>query len=727
MDLEIIERPSLINADGTPILSSNDIYAPRVFVNTREFRRAALTFMRHGCYTKARKGTKEYRDYWNREANYCMKGMRVGDLWISGKHYFYLNYCRIKKVPCRDYLEIHPHASKNVKVLTFPDFWEVDLRWWYTKELASQNAENAIEQGHIVCLKTRRGGFSFKEAVEGVWNYTFLRDTVSMYYAFSEVYLTKEGIFNKVASMLNFLNQHTAWSQIRQRGVGHDSTYHLCGKYKTNINGRLVEKGRANHLMAQVLDDPEKARGGDMIKLTFEEFGSFKNGILAWETAMPQVKQGATIVGFMTAFGTGSNSENDLYTEAMEELFYNPIAYDCIAFDNIWDEGMEGTECGFFVPATEVRDEFRDDEGNLDREKALQAVLKDREKKEGRKGAASNIIENPLCPAEALTRIQSTLFDVEYAKKAKRRLETDGRLNSLIHCRMIGTFKEPKYVLVSKEQAYNKYPVKSADVKDGCVVLVEEPVKIDGKVPDQLYFITHDPYSKDDAPDSDSIGSMFLVKRANTIDNTPYDKIIGWYHGRPKTREIYNRQMFLLAAYFNAMIQFEIEGGGQSVVEFAKRRDVLLTHLLHVEPEMLHNKEIAGNQKNRSYGVKVAGGNKTTSSRAKVFNGYLADMLFNTVYLNEEGEPVLYIDLVEDIGLLEEVIKYRDDKNVDRISAARLIPMMVRELEAVEIQARSSNPNSLFNRSLYGSRSQLDTFGTMVSSNSSYSNTLKSY
>ena len=713
MEIKIIERPSLINLEK-PILSSNDIFIPRFFVNTQLFREPALHFMKYGKYCRARAGTKEWKDYWDLQSMRCRNGYKVGDLWIPGKYYFYLNFIQISAVPCRDYLRFHPRASKTKKVKTFPAFWEVDLRWWYTKELSEQNSENAIENCHLVCLKTRRGGFSYKEAVEGIWNFTFLNNTSSAYYAFSDAYLIKDGIFNKVDSMLNFINEHTYWGQAR---LVTDNAYDKIGSYPTFENGRKIIKGRKNQLVAQVVDNPEKVRGGDKIKITIEEFGSFKNGIEMWTVAMPQVKQGSTITGFMTAIGTGTNSENDLYIEGMEELFYNPDKYDCIAFDNIWDEGMEGTECGFFVPTIEIRTEFADLDGNLNREAALEQVLKERKKQEGTKAANGLIIENPLNPREALTRIHHDLFDVEYAKGALRRLETDGRLDLLLKVKMTGTFTDPQYMIMSNSSDYTEYPVRQEHDKDSCVVIKEQPYRQeDGKTPHGMYFMVHDPYSKDETETSQSIGSCYVIKRTNRIDNTPFERIVAWYHGRPKTRLEFNKQMFLLACYYNAMIQFEIDGGGQGVVEYARNSKHNLVHMLYTEPDMLHNKEVAGRGSNKGYGVKMGVGN-----RAKIFLEYLSDLLMTEIGITEDGQSILFIDTIDDIGFLKEVTKYKDGANVDRLSSARLMAMMIRELEAIQVEARNTNPNSFFNRPLY------DNSGSRNTSNYSNVSSISTY
>ena len=45
-------------------------------------------------------------------------------------------------------------------------------------------------------------------------------------------------------------------------------------------------------------------------------------------------------------------------------MFYNPEAYDLYAFDNIWDEGGEGSTCGFFFPSFQNKIGYMDQDGN---------------------------------------------------------------------------------------------------------------------------------------------------------------------------------------------------------------------------------------------------------------------------------------------------------------------------------------------------------------------------
>lgn len=47
-------------------------------------------------------------------------------------------------------------------------------------------------------------------------------------------------------------------------------------------------------------------------------------------------------------FGTGGDEGPAVMT--LREAFYNPKSYNCIGFENIWDDGIQSKECGFFIP-----------------------------------------------------------------------------------------------------------------------------------------------------------------------------------------------------------------------------------------------------------------------------------------------------------------------------------------------------------------------------------------
>ena len=144
-----------------------------------------------------------------------------------------------------------------------------------------------------------------------------------------------------------------------------------------------------------------------------KEAGSFTGLLKAWEVAMPTMKQGSKTLGTMVAFGTGG--EEGPGFEGLEELFYHPEAYDCLAFENEWDAGALGTNCGFFHPIYKNLDGFIDKDGNSDTNLAIEFELEQREKKKKGNDAKSfdqYVAEHAFTPQEATLQVTGNTFGV---------------------------------------------------------------------------------------------------------------------------------------------------------------------------------------------------------------------------------------------------------------------------------------------------------------------------
>lgn len=56
------------------------------------------TFDRTGKYTEYPPGGKLFRDFWHEQTDRCINGYTVGKYRITGVHYFFLNFYRMKTV-----------------------------------------------------------------------------------------------------------------------------------------------------------------------------------------------------------------------------------------------------------------------------------------------------------------------------------------------------------------------------------------------------------------------------------------------------------------------------------------------------------------------------------------------------------------------------------------------------------------------------------------------------
>ena len=642
-----------------------------MFTKTDRLRPAALQYMEHGYYTNALPNTKEYYDYWDKERHRCVYGYTVGEgqddeIVITGNHYFYLNYCPIDRSVDEELPDGTIIARRE---RTFPAFYDGD--WKYFTAIDRCRRENK----HMTVLKARRKGYSYKAAAMLARNYFHIRNSKNYVFAGQKEYLIGDGLLSKAWEILSFVDDNTAWTQPRLR----DREMNKMSGYKKNVNGADVELGMKSQIMGVSLKDaPDKVRGKAGELIFFEEAGAFPGLLKAWEVAMPTMRQGSKTLGTMVAFGTGGTEGADF--EGMEELFYNPDSYDCLAFENEWDDGAMGTVCGHFVPIYENLEGFIDDDGNSLVEPAKAFELKNRTKKKGTndpKAYDQYIAEHPENPREATLQVSSNLFDIaslqeQYNKVKVNNLHSIGTAGKLYY----GKGNKIEFAMDGDAKPILRFPHRKEDNLHGAITIYEGPYKnASGQTPHNLYLVCHDPYGQNQSADSTSLGAAYVIKRVNNISQ-PDDLIVASYVGRPHTQDEYNRNLFMLADYYNAKIGFENDRG--AVIQYAKQHRKL--HKLQVEFEMLDKKDLRSKNVKRQYGM------HTTEARKRQGELYIRDWLNTTRSVNEDGTTVLNMHKIYDLALLQELIKFNHKGNFDRVMALMIGMYHTRELYNAEVK-----------------------------------------
>ena len=617
--------------------------------NTDRVRPAAISFLEHGYFTHALPGTKEYYEFWDEEKTRCMYGYKIGDIHITGFHYFYLNYCPID----RAIDEVLPDGTIQAKrERTFPRFYDGDFE--YFNEIDKARANNK----HMIVLKARRKGYSYKAGSMLARNYFFVKNSKNFVFASSKEFLIGDGLLSKAWEFLSFIDDHTAWSQPRLR----DREMHKMSGYKKKVNGLEIEMGMKSQIMGVSLkDNPDKVRGKAGELVFFEEAGSFPGLLKAWEVTMPTMRQGSKTLGMMVAFGTGGTEGADF--EAMEEIFYNPEAYDCMHYENTWDSGAMGSTCGYFIPIQTNLDGFIDDDGNSISDKAVEYELSMREKKKG--------------AADAKSLDTANLFDIaslqeQYNTVKARGLQSIGTVGKLYH----NAKGEIKFTIDGDLKQITKFPHRKDDDKTGAVVIYEAPYKNEKQqVPINMYVLCHDPYGQNQSADSTSLGAAYVVKRPNNLSQ-PDDIIVASYVGRPQTQDDYNRNLFLLADYYGCKIGFENDRG--EVIAYAKRYRKL--HKLQEEFEMLDKRELRSKTVKRQYGMHM------TEARKRQGEIYIRDWLNTVRRTDENGNKLLNLHKIYDLAFLTELMKFNHHGNFDRVMAFMIAMYHTRELYNVEVK-----------------------------------------
>ncbi len=683
MESLIISPPKKIKG-----IFNKDLLLNTYFEHTEHFSPAANKFLLEGKYCGEIYNSKKYNIHWGRERERCIEGYEnpKSKLWIPGKYYFFLNYKQMKIIPPG---EANKKSAK--RITAFPRFWPIHYFYMQDWLLAKNEGKN------MIVLKPRDTGFSELLSSNGVHEYTFQTEDPVFFFVAVERFLNKDGVLSKAWDQLNFLNEHTerAFKHLRQYK---DQDLYKKASYMNPDTG--TEKKTGGEIQGAVIDNPRKVRGARGY-VNWEEFGSFPNGEDAWMTAKALAEQGGVKFAMQTAWGTGGEQGPGI--AAMDKIFNHPELYDCLPFDNCWEDGLLPLDHGFFFPVWANMTKFMDGWGNTDHQKAIKYWEDERNK--AQKG--SNVLvdkliaEYPFTPMEALMRLNNNPFPVSKLQKQLRHVDSSPDIQGILkHGELEIEEGKVRFRLNPKLDPVNRYPHDTDKVLEGAFTMFEAPLKDEfGKVPANLYYIVADCFAVDteQATDWNSLGTYYVYKRANTLFPTEDDILVGWYAGRPPRVKDFHRRVFMAARFYNAVVQTEIKGGGQELLNYAIQHGFV--NYCGERPTVFNQDKDVKKTSGRQFFVRVEDNTKPERIQ-KLVDWLLKER--NLKINNGEAEYVLNLERIYDRALLEELIKFNPNGNFDRISC--LIVLMTiqqeAELQVIAQQARQ-NRDHIFQRTLF--------------------------
>jgi hypothetical protein len=652
-------------------------------INTEDFRREALTFLANerkfgagkGFYIDAPKGSMEWKNYWNLQAHYCKEGISVGGVKITGEHYFYLNFCQISLKLSNKVSTIEELTSKKQRVetaVTFPDFWDSD--WFYFTE-----CKRAEDIGlHMIVLKPRRRGYSYKNAAKCAHTYSFSKSMAnSLILAEDKKY--SEETMRMAVSYLDFINRFTGFARQRQH-INKPREMVQASYEEITADGRKLPGGSMSRIMQySTLNNPDVARGKDARVILFEEAGSMSNLKAAYTVTRPTVESGTSVSGQIYVYGTGGDFSGGMVD--FEEMFYDPDTYGFLAYDNMYDEGSNQS-IGYFLPDSFSKEGFINPQGISYHREAEIAIIAEREHLR-RNTKDINIVdkmicENPLKPSEAMLKMGTNIYPKAEINRQISRIKADRNLSNL------GTpgFFEQKLdgtILFNPSTDIKpilNFPYKPDVDGEGCVIQYQPPYKFGNHTPPELYYICVDPYAMDKDKNKalgkrDSLGAAYVIKRINNFSK-PYDLIVAEYVARPKFQDDFNRQLFLMAQYYNAKIVFENDRDG-NILAYARTNKLL--NWLEEELTVYDSNDQPRKKLGRNYGVSMS-----NLEVKKQSVQYFRDWLLSPRETNEDGEFELNLHKIYSVPLLEEILKFSYDGNMDRHSAMLVGMLYKKEL-----------------------------------------------
>lgn len=645
-----------------------DITQPHILEDIDYFRPSAIHYQKYGRFTDLRPNANpnsEFGKWIREERRRCLYGyIRPYDgEWITGDHYFFLNYCPISLLK-----KSSNGGRKAMRVIDFPFSWEGNYyRFHYLNQ--------AREHGLMAAELARRGcGKSFcaaamlaKRFILGE-SFEVNKRVVSYITATDKAKLTGgDQTLDKFQFYIDFIAENMQWPSRRLYNSLADMNWQMG--YKDLNTG--TNKGTLNSVVGKSSqNDASKLRGTRGVLYLFEEAGTFDNLLTLWSNLLPSVSDGESVFGLMYLFGTSGDQQSDF--AAMQEIMYNPVGYKTYGLKNVYDkEGQGRPTFTYFFPAYINRSGCYDEQGNSDVTKALLEILVNRYNVKYNSTDINTITkciaEIPITPQEAILRTRGNIFPVADLTQRLAEIDNDPHTFDDVY---VGDLTQEKDGTVSfkltGDQPIRDFPLKDNKVS-GALEIFKMPEKdAQGKVFPQRYIIGHDPVDNDEA-DTMSLSSTFVLDLWT-------DTIVAEYTGRHQFADDNFEMLRKLCIFYNAKALFE--GNIKGCFSYFSRMNCL--YMLADTPEYLKDKDIIKNIGigNNSKGVKAT---KPVNDYA---NRLIRDWLLKpiTIQSGENGEETTVFNLtrIRNRALIKELMLYNPDINVDRVRALGLL-MLYRE------------------------------------------------
>ena len=429
--------------------------------------------------------------------------------------------------------------------------------------------------------------------------------------------------------------------------------------YDKKVGGKWLKAGTRSCFKPRVYKDNHLAGvgGRNTVKIA-EEIGVWDNLIESHFADENTQKLNNYKFGSAMYIGTGGDMVGG-GTLAAQKMMYDPEAYDCLVFDDVWEKRGK---IGLFYPSTYTKLNYKDTNGITNFELAIKGEEAERELKRAAKDSQAYdeyVVYNPIVPSEIFLAKTGNLFPLKDLQYTLAKLESDEKLRDK---EWLGYFDigEGGNVewrnSVATKPIYD-FPMRSGVNKDGAVVIYEHPITDEeGNFIWGRYIGGIDPYDHDHS-NTDSLGSCIILDRLT-------NRVVAEYSGRPQTAEEFYETTRRLLIYFGAVALYENEKKG--IFTYFEKMNSL--HLLHQQPKLL--KDIIPNSSvHRGYGMHMILELKKHGER--LINFWLRD--------SYEGE-IRNVHRIRCIPLLKELILFNYDNNFDRVMSFMMVMYLKEEL-----------------------------------------------
>jgi hypothetical protein len=422
--------------------------------------------------------------------------LRNGDVHISGRMYFYLNFWWIYGTD----------GVSKIKDLMRPLF--VDMDWLFSEriELAFRTDKDDAEP------KARQKGFSEKGAGMVIgYNFTFIRNSVNIIIGGTDD--DAEHTMDNTKRGLELLRN----TQFYKPRIGTSKGIDKLTKWKAKYFGSEIHQITAK-------DNEQAISRFTPTVVWYEEVGKWKKkSLLATkEFALPAMQALGIKTGWNFYIGTGGDMDGGAYD--LEEITYNPDSYGCLAFRNKFETELLDSKSTWFT--TDLWMKSIDKDGNSNFAEALKLIELE-SKGKSLSDRYKHKTQHPIYLADAFYSSDEGYFGKDIILKLHERRHYLRTHRS-----------EQKGIKGRLEWINRKNPFAGVefvhDDENGWITVYEFPKQINGSPVLNLYNIGIDSYDQDESEYSTSKGAVEVRKRFYDANET-YNKFVARVFERPKT------------------------------------------------------------------------------------------------------------------------------------------------------------------------------------------------
>ena len=632
-------------------------------------------------YCKHRSGTKPYNEFWGREYTRRTQGITIPgklmddntiqDLHLTGDHYHFLNYSRIKRNLTEKEKEYYESIGlyKKKTIEGFPMPW--DGHYWKHKlsELASRNAYNTCDS------KARRKGYSYIRGSGSANTMNTVPGITIAIGSWDTKYLTgNDATLEMVKRNLDWLELNTHW---RRFYLSEDLMNLKLGYRKKKFGN--AEFGYKSALVgASLFNNPKGFVGKGAQEVDIEEGGVCPNLESTMDVTTSATESGDESVGIIRIYGTGGEAEADWI--GFSKIFYNNL-YDTIKLRNVWDFNQSHTSCGYFHPQILNYYPYMDEDGNSDLVEAWKADKARAIEAKSKLSTAKYIVyrsQRANRPEEAFRRSKDNRFASP---------ELYDHIRVVEHNPDIRTWKDGMFRVLEGDIQYmdndtmeqkgetihpyiDRFPAKTDQDFHGCFRMFHPPIEEASKY-DDLYVGVYDPVAKDKETKTiskkDSLDSFMIFGNPYNKANISVPILNLTFAGRFNSNEDVHRQIAYANMFYHCKTLPEVDRG--NIV--TNYRNWRLLNLLHRNPLSYINNKILQNVAT-DYGIYIGESNLADDGLL-----YLYDFLYTIVGRRDNGSPIFMFNQINDLPTLLELAEFDKLRNFDRISAMRIFTFML--------------------------------------------------